>query len=161
MEFTWKNIPAARQSIERAWCPVLMNNFQTRVLGSEIRLPQKLASNFYGMTYPFLEQSFCNSAVDMEAIFERAAARLESMAVVGTVERLGETLDQIFSLFEVPVPTTISHENTSPAPARTISPAIRELVERENRYDLELYRLATNLLERGKALPPQDKPGGV
>jgi hypothetical protein len=141
LEFAWENIPASRLSIERVWCPVLMNNFQTRVLGCDIRMPDNLRLDFHGMTYPFLDPAFCDPSADMEAIYDRAVARLESMAVVGTVERLPETVTRIYNLLGVKPPTDLTRNNVSPSCAKP-SAEFLELVERQNTYDRKLHRLA-------------------
>lgn len=143
----WEKLARQRPSIERRWCPVLMNNFQTRVLGSDIRMPQNLACDFYVMTYPFLEPSFCSPNADLEALYDRAVERLESMAVVGTVENLSETTALIFRLIGLPAPLVLPQDNKSfrrYAP----SPAFLELIKKQNYYDFRLHKLATELLEQ-------------
>lgn len=147
LAFAWEHIPASRSRIEGAWCPVLMNNFQTRVLGSDIRLPAALRRNFYGMTYPFLEPSFCDPAVDLDALYDRAAQRLEAMAVVGTVERLPETIGLISSLLGIASPRSIPEDNVA-RKRPNVSPHFLDLIVRQNSYDFRLHALATSLLDR-------------
>jgi len=146
LEFAWENIPASRQSIERVWCPVLMNNFQTRVLGSDIRIPENLRLDFHGMTYPFLDPAFCDPSADMEAIYDRAVARLESMAVAGTVERLPETVSRICHLLGTKPPGELPRNNAAPLSAKPSSEFL-ELVEGQNTYDRKLHQLAGKLLD--------------
>jgi hypothetical protein len=147
LEFAWKNIPSCRRSIEKAWCPVLMNNFQTRVLGSDIQMPVDLRHNFYGMTYPFLEAAFCDPNADMEVIYDRAVARLETMALVGTVERLPETITLLRHLLGVELPAEVPRENANLC-TNPPSQELMELVEKFNTYDSRLHRHATLMLER-------------
>lgn len=145
--FVWENFPARRALIEKRWCPVLMNNFQTRVLGSSVSMPDSLARNFYGMTYPFLEPSFCSPDADLELLYNRAVERLESMAVVGTVEKLSETVALIFRLVGLSAPSVLPEDNKSSSrPA--LSPEFLELIKKQNYYDFRLHKLATELLDR-------------
>jgi hypothetical protein len=89
LEQAWKRLPLLRKAIEKRWVPVVMNNFQTRVLWQLISgIPDKLKADYYGITYPFLEPAFSSPDADMDQLFEKAKARLDKMAVVGTVERL-------------------------------------------------------------------------
>ena len=142
----WEKIPVLRSPIQQAWCPILMNNFQTRVLGSEVFLPEALAGNFHGLTYPFLEPAFCDPAVDLEALYDKAVRRLETMSVVGTMERLSETLGLVFAMLDLPAPSVIPHENASP---RGFVPSahLLALIEEQTVYDKRLHQLATRLLE--------------
>lgn len=144
----WERFPAVRSRIENAWCPVLMNNFQTRVLAGEFPRPRQLGRDFYGLTYPFLEPSFCAPEADLDALYARALQRLESMVVVGTVERLEETVRQICRVFGLPAPCDIPRENVSRRGTHYFSSKFLALVEEQNRYDFQLYRVATELLER-------------
>lgn len=150
LPFLWEKMPAQRASIEKLWCPVLMNNFQTRVLGSEIRLPEALGRNFYGLTYPFMEQTFCDPRADMDALYARAVKRLRSMAVVGTAERFSESVGCIFRILGVMAPTALPHENVSESNWRP-SAEFLDLVERQNVYDRKLHSLAVELLDRNLA----------
>lgn len=152
----WERFPPIRPRIENAWCPVLMNNFQTRVLGSEIRVPDRLPKNFYGMTYPFLDPDFCSDRADLEALYERAVARLESMAVVGTVEQLPETVGLIFKLLGIEPPQLLAKDNIG-TNSHVHSPQFLELVSKENVYDIRLYRLGARMLQSQltSALAPQ------
>lgn len=142
----WQGCPLWRTRIERAWCPVLMNNFQTRVLGSDIPLPKNLPLNFYGLTYPFMETSFCSSQADLDQIYLRAVERLESMVVVGTVERLSETVGRICDFLDIAAPANLPKENTSTYRTKP-SAAFLKLVEKQNAYDLKLHALATGLID--------------
>jgi len=145
--FLWERLPRQRLTIERRWCPVLMNNFQTRVLGSNIPMPQYLGCDFYGMTYPLLEPSFCSTDADLDALYDRAVERLESMAVVGTVERLSETVALIFRLIGLPAPLVLPEDNKA---SRRSAPstAFMELIKKQNYYDFRLHKLAAELLDR-------------
>jgi hypothetical protein len=149
--FVWENVPARRSSIEKHWCPVLMNNFQTRVLGSDIAMPRRLGRNFYGMTYPFLEPSFCSPNADLEALYARAVVRLEAMAVVGTVERLRESVEMIFRLLGLAPPAELPRENVSKPASHGVGIALRKLIEDQNSYDFRLHQHATRLLDRNVA----------
>lgn len=146
LPFVWEKLPSRRHSIEKRWCPVLMNNFQTRVLGSEIRVPDSLPRNFYGMTYPFLDPDFCSPSADLEALYERAVERLESMAVVGTAERLPETVRLIFKLLGMEPPQQLAKDNIG---AKRQAPSLQflEMVSRENFYDIRLHRFAAEMLQ--------------
>lgn len=150
LSFAWENIPSWRRRLEKVWCPVLMNNFQTRALGSEIPAPATLETNFYGLTYPFLEPSFCDPNAELEVLFARAVQRLESMAVVGTTERLPETVERIFKLLGMPAPPAVPRDNISP-PRRKPSPAFLALIESQNSYDRRLHQFAGELLGRTMA----------
>jgi hypothetical protein len=150
----WECFPPIRSRIENAWCPVLMNNFQTRVLAGEFPMPPQIGPNFYCLTYPFLERSFCSPEADMDALYARAVQRLESMVVVGTVERLEETVRQISRRFGLPRPRDIPRENVSRYRTHRVSAKFLALLEEQNRYDFRLHRLATELLERDLSLSP-------
>lgn len=143
--FIWETMPTLRPRIEKRWCPVLMNNFQTRVLGSDITMPEKLGCNFYGLTYPFMEPAFCDPGANLDKLYERAVERLQSMAVVGTVERLPETMERICSLIGVAGPVAVPTHNIAPRRMKPTSRFLR-LVEEQNTYDRELHRLAGDLL---------------
>lgn len=149
--FVWENVPARRSSIEKHWCPVLMNNFQTRVLGSDMATPRRLGRSFYGMTYPFLEPSFCSPDADLEALYARAVARLESMAVVGIVERFRESVDMIFRFLGLASPAELPRENVSKPALHRFGSDFRELIEDQNSYDFRLYEHAMRLLDRNVA----------
>ena len=155
LSFVWEHFPPSRSRIENAWCPVLMNNFQTRVLAGEFPTPARLGRNFYGLTYPFLERSFCSPEVDLDQLYARAVQRLESMVVVGTVERLEETVCRICELFGLAVPTDIPRENVARNRTPLVSSKFLALVEEQNRYDFRLYRLATELMERNLPSKPR------
>jgi len=157
LSFVWEKFPTRRSSIEKRFCPVLMNNFQTRVLGSDIIKPGKLERNFYGLTYPFLEPTFCHPNADMERLYERAIARLEAMVVVGTVERLTDTLGLIFKLLGMQCPAEVPHKNISNSGTRCLSNDFRELIELQNSYDIKLHRFATQLLKRELAQDPESR----
>lgn len=158
LEQAWKHLPLLRKAIEKRWVPVVMNNFQTRVLGSDIRHPGQLKADYYGITYPFLEPAFSSPDADMDQLFEKAKARLDKMAVVGTVERLPETVSLIFEVIGVPVPQHIPRLNTGNKQAYThrrsgkISPAFAALIDKGNKYDRALYDYARQLLDRKLAL---------
>jgi hypothetical protein len=155
LPFVWERFPPIRSRIESAWCPVLMNNFQTRVLAGAFPMPVQLGRNFYGLTYPFLERSFCSPKVDLDELYARAVQRLESMVVVGTVERLEETVLRICQLFGLPMPCDIPRENVSRNRTLGVSSKFLTLVEEQNSYDFRLYRLATELLERNLSSSPR------
>lgn len=158
LEQAWKRFPLVRRTIEQRWTPVVMNNFQTRVLGSDILHPGRLKPDYYGITYPFLEPGFSSPDADMDELFEKAKARLDKMAVVGTVERLHETVSLIFEVIGAPVPQHIPRLNSGTMPVRTHRPAgntsaeLASLIDRENIYDRALYKYANSLLERKLAL---------
>ncbi len=145
LDLLWQRVPALRARLEASWCPVLMNNFQTRVLGSELRRPERLRRNFHGLTYPFLDPGFCDPAADLERLHARAVERLKTMAVVGTVEQLPETVERIFELLRVPSPDAVPRENVSPRRER-VSREFLELIERQTCYDRRLHQLAGELL---------------
>jgi hypothetical protein len=146
MPFLWNHIPVLRGGIERRWCPILMNNFQTRVLGSDIQWPIKLSRNFYGITYPFLAPSFCEPEPDFERLYACAVQRLQNMAVVGTVERLADTVKLVFDLLGVQQPPNVPRDNESGNRFRPSADFTR-LIAQKNEYDLKLYAVAKNLLE--------------
>jgi len=145
--YAWEKLPFTRKSVENKWAPVVMNNFQTRVLGSDIRHPAGLKADYYGITYPFLEPGFSSPDADMDQLFEKAKLRLDSMAVVGTVERLPETIQLIFDMIGTPAPAHIPRLNTTRRESRKIHPAMEVLIERENEYDRALYAYAETLLD--------------
>jgi hypothetical protein len=154
LEQAWKHFPFLGKTIEQRWTPVVMNNFQTRVLGSDILHPGRLKPDYYGITYPFLEPGFSSPDADMDELFEKAKARLDKMAVVGTVERLPETISLIFEVIGVPVPQHIPHLNAGKKLVHThrqsgkTNPELASLIERENMYDRALHQYASSLLER-------------
>lgn len=152
LPFAWQKIPACRTHLEKRFCPILMNNFQTRVLGSDVVAPAKLGADFYGLTYPFLEPSFCHREADLDALYARAVQRLESMVVVGAVERLPETVDRIFKFLGAPTPAAIPREHRARV-HRQPSPDFLQLIESQNTYDRRLHRFAEQLLTHSSAQP--------
>jgi hypothetical protein len=146
LSFFWERFPPFRSRIEGSWCPVLMNNFQTRILAGAFPTPAQLGHNFYGLTYPFLERSFCSPELDMDNLYARAVQRLESMVVVGTVERLSETAGRICDLLDIAPPARLPKENVSAHRPR-LSSAFLELIGRQNEYDRKLHALANKLLD--------------
>jgi hypothetical protein len=156
LPFAWEKMPPWRGRLEKVWCPVLMNNFQTRVLGSEVVAPAKLGTDFYGLTYPFLEPSFCDPDADLDILFARAVRRLESMAVVGTTERLPETITLIFRLLGLPAPPAVPRENISLL-RRKHSPEFLALIEAQNSYDRRLHQFAGELLGRQATAKPESR----
>ncbi|MCE9518730.1 MAG: hypothetical protein K8R87_04095 [Verrucomicrobia bacterium] len=159
--FLWDWFPPARRCLERLCCPVVMNNFQTRVLGCEIEHPGNLNPDFYGLTYPFLHHSLTEPPVDMEVLLERAKSRLREMVVVGTVERFEETVRLVFEHLGVPMPAEIPRDNVNRSFNKRsqgrdgVSRAFASLIDRETIYDRALYQYAQELLEA------QIKRGGV
>ncbi len=150
LEWAWKRLPLLRKHIEHRWTPVVMNNFQTRVLGSDILHPGKLNPDYYGITYPFLETGFSSPDADLDRLFEKAKSRLDSMAVVGTVEQLPDTVSLIFDVIGAPLPGEIPRLNTGskynhPDKANHY---LKDLIEAQNKYDRALHKYAAQLLEK-------------
>ncbi len=143
----WDTLPPLRRAMQSRICPVIMNNFQTRVLGCEISPAYDLPADFRGHTYPLLAKDFIHPPRKMDILFELAKARLDSMVVVGTVERFAESADLIFQHLGVPTPE-ITRENSHDTPFQAISPDLRRLMEDESRYDMELYEYAETLLNK-------------
>lgn len=161
LEQAWRHCPSWRTRIEARWCPALMNNFQTRTLGSEIIHPGTLKADYYGQTYPFLDPGFSAPIQDMDRLFDRAKARLKQMVVVGTVERMAESVALIFDHMGVPPPDHIPRVNVghrsqpgwSYRNSGLIPPELVELIDQQNVYDQALYRYAETLLDqRGQQL---------
>lgn len=142
----WDSFPPLRGRLEKSICPVIMNNFQTRVLGCEVAPAYDLKADFRGHTYPLLAPGFTHPDEDMETIFTRAKARLDSMVVVGTVERFAESANLIFQYLDCPLPE-ITWENTNDGQFQDISPQLRKLIESQTQYDRELYRYTQTLLD--------------
>lgn len=156
LEKAWKTWPTLRRRIEAAWCPVVMNNFQTRVLGSDVVHPGRLRRTYYGLTYPFLGPEFCDPRLDMDALLDRAKERLRAMAAVGTVERHAETVEAIFDVIGVDRPPTIPWINAGRPPSLRhcrwrdsgiVSHDFAALIDSQNRHDAELHRFAGELLD--------------
>lgn len=157
LEKTWKVWPRLRSRIEKAWCPVVMNNFQTRVLGGDITHPGRLSSTYSGLTYPFLSPDFCSPHLNMDQLLANAKERLQRMAVVGTVERYAETIEAIFAFLQAPLPSTMPWVNSGRSATNRkikwrdsgmVCKEFAALIERQNEYDYELYRFAGELLEK-------------
>jgi hypothetical protein len=80
--------------------------------------------------------------------------RLESMAVVGTTERLPATITLIFRLLGLPAPPAVPRENIS-LPRRRPSPDFLALIEKQNTYDRRLHQFAGELLGSTMAVSPE------
>ena len=77
---------------------------------------------------------------------EEAKAALHEFAVVGTTERFDESLVAMERALGLRRPAYVS-ENVARRRPKPLDAETRELIERRNRLDLELYAYATRLLE--------------
>ena len=134
----------------------VMHNFQTRWLGVEIdfdRLPEPGGS--------LMEQLNVPEEALPEAL-EKAKRRLDSMAVVGTVENIGGFVERVFDLIGLPAPEQIPHQNTghgvqaghSHRESTWLPAAVVRRVERVTAYDQELYVYACRLAGQRRGSKP-------
>jgi hypothetical protein len=94
--------------------------------------------------------------VGMERVLDAAKRRLDSMAVVGTVEQFDESIGLVCDFLGVPKPETPPVERVAPGRSilssyrndPTVPPALARIVERNIQYDIEIHRYATELLQR-------------
>jgi hypothetical protein len=125
----------------------VMHNFQTRWLGVEIdfdRLSEPGGSLMEQLNVP---------DDDLPEALEKAKRRLDSMAVVGTVENIGGFVERVFDLIGFPAPVQIPHQNTghgvqaghSHRGSTWLPAAVVRRVERVTAYDQELYAYACRL----------------
>jgi hypothetical protein len=125
----------------------VMHNFQTRWLGVEI--------NFDRLSEPggsLMEQLNVPDEALPEAL-ENAKRRLDSMAVVGTVDNIDEFVRNVFNLIGVPVPEAIPRRNVGygirPGHFYRQSTWLPQFLVRRidaiTRYDRELYAYACRL----------------
>ena len=77
---------------------------------------------------------FCSPVADLDTLYARAVKRLESMSVVGTVERLSETVTLIFRLIDMPAPAVLPKENKS-IRQQAPSPRLLDLIKKQNCYE--------------------------
>ncbi|BDI31147.1 hypothetical protein CCAX7_31980 [Capsulimonas corticalis] len=132
----------------------VMGNFQTRSLGVDVDLNPFLGKPSE-KDYGFLLRD-AQKGQTMEEILERAKRRLDTMAVVGTVERFSESLDLICDFLNIPAPETPPVENV--APGRSIQnryrasgefpPEYIAAIDAANEYDRQLYEYANQLMDR-------------
>ena len=95
----------------------------------------------------------------MESLLERAKRRLDSMAVVGTVERFNESVALICDYLGIPSPPdapieNVGHGHTVNARYRgssQVSADLTDLIDRLNRCDHELYNYGSQLLDKSLA----------
>jgi len=132
----------------------VVSDLQTRSLGIDIDLNPLLGSR----DRRDIEFLFAEAARDrpMESVLERAKRRLEDMVVVGVAERFAESLQLVADLLGIPVPEQLPRENVSPghiinarhSDSGEYSIEYLREIEAMNRYDLELYAYANELLDK-------------
>jgi hypothetical protein len=153
-------------------------NYQTRNLGLDL----DLKSWHVGMRSPSTRRKVRFDAADrsglgrllaeaeqgvaMQDILESAKRRLDSMAVVGTVERIDETLGLICDLLGVTPPARLPEKNVSPGKIvgqryrehGGLSKSVIDAIDACNEYDRQLYAYANALLD--KQLAERAAPSG-
>lgn len=155
--------PGLRKWLEARFVSPCLQDFQTRSLGVDIDLAPYMGTvdtRDYG--YLLLETQKGQS---MEVILERAKQRLDSMVVVGTVERFADSVELICAFLDIPVPETLPQENV--AQGHSISLRYRDSGEISTRlaarideitaYDRELYAYANRLLDKQLAQLSRDE----
>ena len=147
--------PLVHQLLDRAYALTGQANFQTQILGiapsSQMATTPQLSHRAVHRNK--LRQTRMRG---MDCISDAAKRRLDSMAVVGTVEQFDESLGLVSDFLGVPKPETPPVERVAPGRSilssyrndPTVTPALARIVERNIQYDIELHRYATELLQR-------------
>ncbi len=148
---------SAAASAQAAWGNFLGRSVQwPRWLGVEI--------DFDRLSEPggsLMEQLNVPDEALPEAL-EKAKRRLDSMAVVGTVENIGGFVERVFDLIGLPAPVQIPHQNTghgvqaghSHRESTWLPAAVVRRVERVTAYDQELYVYACRLAGQRRGSKP-------
>ena len=135
------------------YTPIGVEDYQTRQLGVDLDI-NPLMGKPDKREFSLLVRE-AGKGEDMDKVFERAKRRLDSMAVVGTVERFAESVELICDHLGVPAPETIpedniaqgrslrvSHRDSGKISARTIAD-----IDAITMYDRRLYEYASQLLD--------------
>ena len=139
----------------------VMGNFQTRSLGVDVDL-NPLMGKPGEKDYGFLLRD-AEEGLSMEEILTRAKRRLDTMAVVGTVERFAESIGLVCDVLNIPEPETPPVENVAPGHSiqkryrgsKEFTPEFIAAVDAANEYDRQLYEYANQLLDRRLAMRKQ------
>jgi len=143
---------------------VPIQNAQTRVLGNRrafARLFQEsvqpdartqMFAAYPVLDYPWIDQYMPEDDADS---FQRAKMWVNEMTVVGLTERYAESVLLIADLLGIPPPADMPYANVNPqrtTPAMRyrdrLAPEVVARLEELNRYDVELYGHAQELLEQ-------------
>ena len=139
------------------------DNVQTYHLGVDLDLRPWRKKPDHRELAMLLKQLANNQS--QEEILQKAKRTLNSMAVVGTVERLGESVKLICAHLGIPVPDTLPTKNVSPVrqlhvryqDTWTFPTWMRDRIESLIELDRDVYTYGCRLLEtrltHGKHLP--------
>ena len=131
---------------QRHW----VQNFQTRWLGVDLDIDS------FACTEGGLNKQLQLPESSLPEALEKAKRRLDSMAVVGTVDNIDEFVRNVFNLIGVPAPEAIPHRNVGygirPGHSHRQSTWLPQFLVRRidaiPRYDRELYAYACELARR-------------
>lgn len=145
--------PMVHRCLDLSHAATFQPDFQTRMLGLT---PSKkfIAKDRLDWASWIGEQIRRTREVGMDDVLAAAKKRLDSMAVVGTVEQFDESIGLVCDFLGVPKPETPPVERVAPGRSiqssyrndPTVPPALARIVERNIQYDIEIHRYATQLL---------------
>lgn len=172
LRFLWRylKIPQLRRRWHLPEFPIPLTyvsqtfvDFQTHALGVDVDLSNALED---AHTHTFIQKSLeAQGNPSREILLAKAKRRLDSMAVVGTVERFSESVGLICDLIGIPTPPAPPTVNVAPGKkvhtryrdAKDISPELAALIDASTKYDQELYAYANQLLDQKLASRAQAK----
>ncbi len=133
-------------------------DFQTHALGVEVDMRTSLDE---AHTHTFIQRSLeAQGNPSRDSLLVHAKQRLDSMAVVGTVERFSESVELVCDFLDIPTPASPPEVNVAPGKrvhsryraSKELSPELAALIDANTRYDQELYAYANKLLDQKLAL---------
>lgn len=143
---------ALRRCMEYAYRG-MVRDYQTRQLGVDIDLRPRLGRSDTPTITQLVYETQGKQSI--EQIFERAKARLDNMAIVGTVERFADTMELLCDYLGLPTPEHPPETNVNPGRQirvsyredASVSPALTTMIDSNTRYDRELHAYASRLLD--------------
>lgn len=132
-----------------------MSNMQTKFLGVRFDFSPWLGKGQDGIADLRSAYHRAFQTADLDLAYNRAEDLLERMQVVGISERLSETANLTCDFVGIPRPGRTPRENIGPTRSTVgnayhqsrVSPVLLDRLEQITRYDRQLHRLATTLLE--------------
>lgn len=145
---------AIHRLLDRSYARTSQSNIQTNLLGVAPS-PEFIAKDEINGVSWHADIARQRREKDAGTILADAKKRLDSMAVVGTVERFDESLGLVCEFLGVPRPGKSPAKRIAPGHAigtsyrndPTVPPALARIVERNIQLDIEIHRYATALLE--------------
>lgn len=143
-----------------------LTNYQTRMLGVR---PEPAAVRYGVGNHSMRCMRTQARNLGDDALLVRAKQHLDTMAAVGTVARMDETMSAICHVLGVPMPETVPHARVGPnRDGRThrerIGPVLAAELDRMNVHDHELVAYADGLLTQhlaqiasGQPRPPRPR----